>query len=319
MEITMPGEIIGEYCGEVTTQAEFNTSLQRNKHRDISYIATYKDPTGQQDNLYIDAINRGSLMRFANHSCSPNCELVPLLSGPRPRLFLRAIKTVPPGTEYTFNYNWSYQSGRPVHRCFCNSSLAPHYIEKDVPSGIQQFLCTPLTHLTTPHNARPTAQDTSPAQGPPLSSHVPPVPPATAAIPSCPDQVNPLQPHPKTEAPLPSMASYSGRASTRLPDKRKGSPVADDEPSSRRKLNPTLKRPRDADSPQEDDHSAKAPRIESQPTLPQEAPKTSVSKGSKRQRGPAFNDPPIPAKRSKTGQGNTLLGYFSRSDPAPPR
>jgi hypothetical protein len=300
LETIMPGELIGEYHGDVTTQAEFDASLKHDSNRDISYIAVLSVPGGHEK-LHIDAIRRGSLMRFANHSCDPNSELAPLLLGPRPRLFLRAIKPISTGTEITFDYNWSYQQGRPPHKCFCDPSLAPHYIERGVPSrNIEQF----LRNIPTPQPRYPQDKQAAQQPGPPPS-------PAPLSL------------------PLPAQDSIPSMAST---GKRKDSPVHINQPPSRRKATPAPKRPREENDQRDSDPPAKLPRLAPRGTkrqrdidteaqqIPLKRSKNDQSaRGTKRPRDDTSVEPMLPPKRSKTGQGNTLLGYFSRSDPAPPR
>ena len=52
----------------------------------------------------IDGSSRRNLARYANHSCRPNAES-DLVAG---RLILRAIKTIKPGEEITYDYGSEY-------------------------------------------------------------------------------------------------------------------------------------------------------------------------------------------------------------------
>lgn len=63
------GDLVHEYLGEVIDEAEWQQRL-----------ATYSDSTpvylltlDRQRKLYVDASAYGSLARFINHSCDPNC------------------------------------------------------------------------------------------------------------------------------------------------------------------------------------------------------------------------------------------------------
>ena len=60
------------------------------------------------DGLIIDA-TRGSICRFVNHSCEPNCRVEKYLVDGEPRMALfagrRGIMT---GEELTYDYNFEY-------------------------------------------------------------------------------------------------------------------------------------------------------------------------------------------------------------------
>jgi hypothetical protein len=52
----------------------------------------------------IDGSSRRNLGRYANHSCRPNAESDIV----RGRIFLRAVKTIQPGDEITYDYGKEY-------------------------------------------------------------------------------------------------------------------------------------------------------------------------------------------------------------------
>jgi hypothetical protein len=154
-------EIIGEYCGRVSTLPEFNASLTPGHPsyipgRDITYSAHIRAPDQLSDILVIDALHKGSKLRFANHSCQPNAELVILWRDRRPLLFLRALHVIYPGQEITFHYNWIFQQGsRQPHRCLCGFPSTPHYIEQGVPTTIRDhFHHTPPDAENNPATTR---------------------------------------------------------------------------------------------------------------------------------------------------------------------
>lgn len=72
-------------------------------------------------NMIIDAI-RGSIARFVNHSCAPNCRMEKWTVGGKPRMALfaddRGIMT---GEELTFDSNFDPNSSKSVHVCRCGS------------------------------------------------------------------------------------------------------------------------------------------------------------------------------------------------------
>ncbi|MGH7931010.1 MAG: SET domain-containing protein [Candidatus Binatia bacterium] len=74
------------------------------------------------DDIVIDATERGSSARWFNHSCSPNCEV----EDEDDRIFIETRKDVWPGEELTYDYN--LQLGEPhtaaakkENPCYCGS------------------------------------------------------------------------------------------------------------------------------------------------------------------------------------------------------
>lgn len=73
-------------------------------------------------NMIIDA-TRGSIARFVNHSCEPNCRMEKWTVGGKPRMALFAgDKAIMTGDELTYDYNFDPFSQRNVQECRCGSS-----------------------------------------------------------------------------------------------------------------------------------------------------------------------------------------------------
>ena len=60
------------------------------------------------EKMVIDATKRGSMLRFVNHSCDPNCRIEQVVVGGRPRVGLFAIRHIFAGEELTYDYNFSW-------------------------------------------------------------------------------------------------------------------------------------------------------------------------------------------------------------------
>ena len=59
-------------------------------------------------NMIIDA-TRGSIARFINHSCEPNCQMVKWIVAGKPRMALFAGDDgIMTGEELTYDYNFEY-------------------------------------------------------------------------------------------------------------------------------------------------------------------------------------------------------------------
>lgn len=72
-------------------------------------------------NMIIDATT-GSIARFVNHSCSPNCRMEKWIVGGQPRMALFAgDRPIMTGDELTYDYNFDPFSAKNVQKCLCGS------------------------------------------------------------------------------------------------------------------------------------------------------------------------------------------------------
>lgn len=89
------GTRIAEYTGERLTEAEvdarYNGAAVNQPHTFLFLV---------RDDVYVDASRNGNDARFINHSCAPNCG-VDIVRG---RIVIKALKTIEPGTELTYDY-----------------------------------------------------------------------------------------------------------------------------------------------------------------------------------------------------------------------
>ncbi|KAE8351495.1 hypothetical protein BDV28DRAFT_149943 [Aspergillus coremiiformis] len=124
-------QIIVEYTGEIITQAECEKRMRTIYKNNECYYLMYFD-----QNMIIDA-TRGSIARFVNHSCEPNCRMEKWTVAGKPRMALfagdRGIMT---GEELTYDYNFDPYSQKNVQQCRCGSErcrgiLGPRPREKE--------------------------------------------------------------------------------------------------------------------------------------------------------------------------------------------
>jgi len=72
-------------------------------------------------NMIIDATT-GSIARFVNHSCSPNCRMIKWIVSGQPRMALFAgDRPITTGEELTYDYNFDPFSAKNVQKCLCGS------------------------------------------------------------------------------------------------------------------------------------------------------------------------------------------------------
>lgn len=72
--------------------------------------------------MIIDATT-GSIARFVNHSCNPNCRMEKWIVHGQPRMALFAgDKPIMTGEELTYDYNFDPFSAKNVQKCLCGSA-----------------------------------------------------------------------------------------------------------------------------------------------------------------------------------------------------
>ncbi|KAJ6032323.1 Histone-lysine N-methyltransferase (Ash1) [Penicillium herquei] len=126
-----PNQIIVEYTGEIITQFECERRMRNVYKNNECYYLMYFD-----QNMIIDA-TRGSIARFVNHSCEPNCRMEKWTVAGKPRMALfagdRGIMT---GEELSYDYNFDPYSNKNVQQCRCGAIncrgiLGPRPKDKD--------------------------------------------------------------------------------------------------------------------------------------------------------------------------------------------
>lgn len=94
------GQRIIEYVGEIIDTKEEERRYDDSK-MDRHHTFLFKI----DENTTIDGTRRGSVARFINHSCDPNCEAV----WEERRIFVEAIKNIQPGVELSYDYAFEHE------------------------------------------------------------------------------------------------------------------------------------------------------------------------------------------------------------------
>ncbi|KAK0723716.1 hypothetical protein B0T21DRAFT_385921 [Apiosordaria backusii] len=112
-----PNQIIMEYTGEIITEEECDRRMnEKYKDNECYYLMSF------DQNMIIDATT-GSMARFVNHSCSPNCRMIKWIVSGQPRMALFAgDKEIMTGEELTYDYNFDPFSAKNVQKCLCGSA-----------------------------------------------------------------------------------------------------------------------------------------------------------------------------------------------------
>lgn len=87
--------------------------------------------------MIIDATT-GSIARFVNHSCNPNCRMEKWIVHGQPRMALFAgDKPITTGEELTYDYNFDPFSAKNVQKCLCGSANCRGVLGPKAPKGVK--------------------------------------------------------------------------------------------------------------------------------------------------------------------------------------
>nr|CAH7758323.1 unnamed protein product [Callosobruchus chinensis] len=115
--------MVVEYLGEVirTEVAECRERRNDRKNR-----ATYMFRL--DEDRVVDAMFRGSLARFINHSCNPNCFAEILELGGDLRIILLAKRDILENEELTYDYRLDKEDETQKIPCLCRSGNCRNYM-----------------------------------------------------------------------------------------------------------------------------------------------------------------------------------------------
>ncbi|XAR62255.1 Histone-lysine N-methyltransferase [Bertholletia excelsa] len=127
------GQFIIEYCGEVISSDEAKGRSQDYEAQGLkdAYIISLNA------NYFIDATKKGSLARFINHSCQPNCETRKWTVLGEIRVGIFAKQDICAGTELAYNYNFEWYGGATV-RCLCGAPNCSIFLGAKSPAFLEQ-------------------------------------------------------------------------------------------------------------------------------------------------------------------------------------
>lgn len=110
------GDLVQEYAGEIIDESEKEERLKawsRDHPNDPNFYVMHLEP-----GWYIDAREVANMARFINHSCDPNCKLVPTNVSGHIRVAIVCIKDVEPGGFLCYDYQFDTKDGNKfICRC----------------------------------------------------------------------------------------------------------------------------------------------------------------------------------------------------------
>ncbi|EPX75329.1 histone lysine methyltransferase Set2 [Schizosaccharomyces octosporus yFS286] len=114
---------IYEYIGEVVPEQKFRKRMVQYDEEGIKHFYFMMLQKGE----YIDATRKGSLARFCNHSCNPNCYVDKWMVGDKLRMGIFSKRDILRGEELTFDYNVD-RYGAQAQPCYCGEPCCVGYI-----------------------------------------------------------------------------------------------------------------------------------------------------------------------------------------------
>ncbi|XP_031552066.1 histone-lysine N-methyltransferase SETD2-like [Actinia tenebrosa] len=136
-------QFVMEYCGEVMNYRDF---MKRAEQYDRQKRKHYYFMTLRADEI-IDATFKGSLSRFVNHSCDPNCVTQKWTVNGLLRIGFFTLRKISAGEELTFDYQLQ-RYGKVAQTCYCESPNCTGIIggEKHTPlKNAVERIVTPST------------------------------------------------------------------------------------------------------------------------------------------------------------------------------
>ncbi|RLN63945.1 hypothetical protein BBJ28_00017038 [Nothophytophthora sp. Chile5] len=132
MDNVKAGQLVIEYVGEVINEEEKERRLQEHAKKTPEDKNMYIMELGKGE--YIDARFKGSVSRFINHSCDPNCHLLKWRVKGVNRIAITALKDIETGTELSYDYQFHTKQAMEW-KCHCQSkncrgTMAPEKINQ---------------------------------------------------------------------------------------------------------------------------------------------------------------------------------------------
>lgn len=98
--VTLPAVVaVGEYCGVLCTGEAFT-----NEMRTSGFGFEFNERSVCRQPVYVDSNTCGSVCRFINHSCTPNCRFQVLLNREMRKVTVVTDEIIPAGSELTLKY-----------------------------------------------------------------------------------------------------------------------------------------------------------------------------------------------------------------------
>lgn len=117
METIPQNEMVIEYVGDVVRQsvADHREKMYEKAGIGSSYLFRIDEDT------IVDATYRGSVARFINHSCDPNCYAQVIMVKSEPKIVIYSLREIFPGEEILYDYKFEIEGEEDKIPCLCGA------------------------------------------------------------------------------------------------------------------------------------------------------------------------------------------------------
>lgn len=138
-----------EYVGEIVSSKEI---LKRMSDRDGKHLYVMQLKAG----TFLDASRKGSISRFINHSCEPNCTIDIWTVAGQLRVGIFTLCDITADSELSFDYQWALSLNRTPTPCNCGKPTCRGFIEvvsKEESEMLKQEHSDMVSILSSCHHA----------------------------------------------------------------------------------------------------------------------------------------------------------------------
>lgn len=133
----LKGQFVCEYAGEIISSEEAIARRSFDEHH--NYIFSLNEfVTGSVIKTIVDATRIGNIGRYINHSCEPNCKVVPVrIDTAIPKLAIFASQDIDANEEVTYSYGsidnvQSENKDNSIKPCFCGTVTCKKFLPYDL-------------------------------------------------------------------------------------------------------------------------------------------------------------------------------------------
>ncbi|CAI5727242.1 unnamed protein product [Hyaloperonospora brassicae] len=142
LEQVRAGQLVIEYVGEVINEEEKERRLLHHAKHSPEDKNMYIMELGKGE--YIDARFKGSVSRFINHSCDPNCHLLKWRVKGVNRIAITALTDIEPGTELSYDYQFHTKQAMEW-KCHCKAACCRGTMAPEKLNQAQEAVSKKLT------------------------------------------------------------------------------------------------------------------------------------------------------------------------------
>lgn len=124
-EPIMADEMVIEYVGEVVREIIANIRERGYEKEGIGSSYLFRI---DQSSYIVDATHKGSISRFINHNCDPNCYARVISVGTKKKIVIYSKRDIDTNEEITYDYKFAIEEEANKIPCLCKSPLCRGFL-----------------------------------------------------------------------------------------------------------------------------------------------------------------------------------------------